>query len=79
MQVDLSSLKSVETFAREVLKDFPQIHALINNAGVSVPIARNEKTEDGFEINFGVNHLSHFMLTNLLLECLKASAPSRSV
>lgn len=77
MEVDLSSLKSVKKFAEEILKDFPKIHALINNAGVSVPVANNEKTKDGFEIHFGVNHLSHFLLTNLLLDRLKESAPSR--
>lgn len=77
MELDLSSLKSVEVFAEEIMRDFPQIHVLINNAGVSVPVANNEKTQDGFEIHFGVNHLSHFLLTNLLLEKLKESAPSR--
>lgn len=77
MHVDLVSLKSVKSFAEEVLKDFPQIHCLINNAGVFVPEINNEKTLDGFEIHFGVNHLSHFLLTDLLLDRLKQSAPSR--
>ncbi|XP_046675800.1 retinol dehydrogenase 11-like [Homalodisca vitripennis] len=79
MEVDLTSLKSVKLFAEEVLKDFPQIHALINNAGVSIPVTKQQKTQDGFEIHFGVNHLSHFLLTNLLLDRLKKSAPSRVV
>ncbi|CAG2059097.1 unnamed protein product [Timema podura] len=79
MHLDLSSLSSVRQFAEEVLKDFPQIHVLINNAGVYVPVQENRKTKDGFEIHFGVNHLSHFLLTNLLLPRLKESAPSRIV
>lgn len=77
MHLDLASLQSVREFAEEILKDFPEIHVLINNAGVSVPVGKNEKTKDGFEINFGVNHLGHFLLTNLLLERLQESVPSR--
>lgn len=79
MQVDLTSLKSVERFAQEVLRSFPKIHVLINNAGVAVPEKNNQKTEDGFEIHFGVNHLSHFLLTKLLLDRLENSAPSRFI
>ncbi|XP_054284242.1 retinol dehydrogenase 11-like [Macrosteles quadrilineatus] len=79
MKLDLSSLRSVKSFAEEVLKDFPNIHVLINNAGVSVPVTESKKTEDGFEIHFGVNHLGHFLLTDILLEKLKKSSPSRVV
>lgn len=79
MQLDLASLESVYTFAREVLQDFPQIHVLINNAGLSMPDEKQPMTEDGIEMHFGVNHLGHFFLTNLLLERLKISAPSRVV
>lgn len=79
MQLDLASLESVYTFAREVLEDFPQIHVLINNAGLSMPDEKQPMTEDGIEMHFGVNHLGHFFLTNLLLERLKGSAPSRFV
>jgi NAD(P)-dependent dehydrogenase (short-subunit alcohol dehydrogenase family) len=77
MLLDLESLESVRRFAKEVLKDFPKINVLINNAGLSVPVSQSRKTKDGYEINFGVNHLGHFLLTNLLLPRLKESAPSR--
>lgn len=79
MLLDLESLESVRMFAKEVLHDFPYINVLINNAGVSIPVSERRKTKDGFEINFGINHLGHFLLTNLLLPRLKESTPSRIV
>ncbi|KZC04060.1 PREDICTED: retinol dehydrogenase 11-like [Dufourea novaeangliae] len=79
MQLNLASLTSIKEFAMEVMKNFTQIHVLINNAGVYVPVKKHALTEDGFEVHFGVNHLGHFLLTNLLLEHLKQSAPSRIV
>ncbi|CAB0004516.1 unnamed protein product [Nesidiocoris tenuis] len=79
MELNLASIASVHKFASEVQKDFPQIDVLINNAGVSVPPSRGKMTTDGFEINFGVNHLGHFCLTNLLLDRLKATPSSRIV
>ncbi|KAG8013434.1 Retinol dehydrogenase 14 [Nibea albiflora] len=76
-QLDLSSLTSVRTFCRDVIKEEPRLDVLVNNAGVyQCPYT---KTEDGFEMQFGVNHLGHFLLTHLLLDLLKQSAPSRIV
>ena len=76
-ELDLSSLSSVRSFCLEMLQEEPRLDVLINNAGVfQCPYM---KTEDGFEMQFGVNHLGHFLLTNLLLGLLKSSAPSRIV
>lgn len=75
MELDLASLASVKRFAEAFISKYDRLDGLVNNAGV---MARPEgKTEDGFETQFGVNHLGHFLLTELLLETLKASAPSR--
>ncbi|KAK0098539.1 hypothetical protein PV326_006999 [Microctonus aethiopoides] len=79
MELDLASLASIRKFAHNVLNDFPEIHVLVNNAGIYVPLNHRASTKDGFEIHFGVNHLGHFLLTNLLLDRLKLSAPSRIV
>ncbi|XP_015171460.1 PREDICTED: retinol dehydrogenase 11-like [Polistes dominula] len=79
MELDLASFSSIREFAAEILKNFPKIHVLINNAGVYRPLRDRAFTEDGFEIHFGVNYLGHFLLTNLLIERLKESAPSRVV
>ncbi|KAJ8269863.1 hypothetical protein GJAV_G00107660 [Gymnothorax javanicus] len=75
--LDLASLKSVRSFCEQILQEEPRIDVLINNAGVfRCPYT---KTQEGFETQFGVNHLGHFLLTNLLLDLLKKSAPSRIV
>ncbi|CAL8101832.1 unnamed protein product [Orchesella dallaii] len=79
MELDLSSLQSVRTFCKEFKSKYDRLDILINNAGVMVPPEKTKRTADGFEMHFGVNHLGHFLLTNLLLEPLKASAPSRIV
>ena len=77
IELDLDSLDSVREFARRVLEKHSRIDGLVNNAGVMhCPEGR---TKDGFETQFGVNHLAHFLLTELLLDTLKASAPSRIV
>lgn len=78
MQLDLASFDSIRSFVEVVKNGFTKIDILINNAGVYLPISMNEQTKDGFELHFGVNHLGHFLLTNLLLDLLKNAAPSRS-
>ncbi|KAM3861294.1 retinol dehydrogenase 14b [Diretmus argenteus] len=75
--LDLASLRSVRDFCEEISKEESKIDVLINNAGVyQCPYT---KTEDGFEMQLGVNHLGHFLLTHLLLDLLKSSGPSRIV
>jgi NAD(P)-dependent dehydrogenase (short-subunit alcohol dehydrogenase family) len=74
---DLSSLESIRAAAAEIRSRYPVIHVLVNNAGI-IP-QRREVTVDGLEMQFAVNHLAYFLLTNLLLPQLKAGAPSRIV
>ncbi|XP_067427950.1 retinol dehydrogenase 14b [Thunnus thynnus] len=75
--LDLASLRSVRKFCEEIKEEESKIDVLINNAGIyQCPYT---KTEDGFEMQLGVNHLGHFLLTHLLLDLLKTSAPSRIV
>ncbi|KAM9777451.1 retinol dehydrogenase 12-like [Neosynchiropus ocellatus] len=75
MHLDLASLRSVRSFAENFLRSEPRLDLLVNNAG----LIKGGRTEDGFGMIFGVNHLGHFLLTRLLLERLKASQPSRVV
>jgi NAD(P)-dependent dehydrogenase (short-subunit alcohol dehydrogenase family) len=76
-QLDLADLSSVRNFADEFLAEYKQLNILINNAGVmAIPY---RKTKDGFEMQFGTNHLGHFALTGLLFELLKNTPNSRVV
>lgn len=68
--IDLASLASVETFADGLTSEGRPVDVLINNAGVMTPPARQE-TNDGFELQFGANHLGHFALTGRLLPLLR--------
>ena len=74
---DLASLDSVRALAKEFLEKHESLHVLVNNAGVAM--VRRSETVDGFETTFQVDYLSHFLLTNLLLDQLKRSTPSRIV
>ncbi|XP_055951030.1 retinol dehydrogenase 11-like isoform X1 [Argiope bruennichi] len=76
-RLDLASFASIKSFAQDVLENEPYIHILINNAGVAA--CPKSLTEDGYEMQFGVNHLGHFLLTHLLLDRIKASVPARII
>lgn len=75
--LDLASLASVRTFAQRVLTGHEEIDLLINNAGVMA--APYSRTVDGFELQFGTNHLGHFALTGLLLPAFKQRVGTRVV
>ena len=77
MEIDLSKLKSVRSFANAFLKKYDALHLLINNAGVMIP--PYQKTEDGFELQMGANYFGHFLLTGLLLEKIMQTPESRIV
>ena len=77
MTADLSSQDSVRELAHDFRGRYKKLHVLINNAGIFLP--RRFPTVDGLETTFATNHLGHFLLTNLLLDVLKASAPSRVI
>lgn len=77
LQMDLASMDSIREFSRRFHSVENNLHILINNAGIMA--CPKALTKDGFEMQLGTNHLGHFLLTNLLLDLLKASAPSRVV
>lgn len=77
MGLNLADLNSVREFAQNYRSRFDTLDILINNAGVMVP--PYQKTKDGFELQFGTNHLGHFALTGLLLPLLKKTPNSRVV
>jgi NAD(P)-dependent dehydrogenase (short-subunit alcohol dehydrogenase family) len=76
MQLDLSDFASIHKFSEEFHNKYKQLDVLINNAGVMFPVKR-ELTKQKFEVQFGTNHLGHFLLTGLLLDILKSTPNSR--
>lgn len=74
---DLSSLAEIRKLADQFRQRYSRLDVLINNAGAFY--ASRQESVDGFELTFALNHLSYFLLTNLLLDMLKASAPARIV
>ncbi|MFZ4816813.1 MAG: SDR family oxidoreductase [Phototrophicaceae bacterium] len=74
---DLSVQQSIRDMAATFKSKYDRLDVLVNNAGVAV--GKRELSADGYEMTFAVNHLAYFLLTNLLLDMLKASAPSRIV
>ena len=77
LMVDFASVRSIRELATEFGAKYQRLDVLVNNAGAYN--ARRSVTADGYEMTFGVNHLGYFLLTDLLLDLLKASAPSRIV
>ena len=77
MKIDLSDLSSIKDFADEINQKFEKLDLLINNAGVMIP--PYSKTKDGFELQFGTNHLGHFALTLQLLNLIERTPNSRIV
>ena len=77
IELDLASLASVERFADSFRASHDRLDLLINNAGVMIPPLGH--TEDGFELQFGCNHLGHFALTGRLLDILDSTSDSRVV
>lgn len=68
-ELDLASFDSIEKFAHEIRTKHPKFDCLINNAGMATQ--QNEATKDNFEIHFGVNHLGHYLLVDLLKDVIK--------
>jgi len=77
MELDLARLESVRHFADGFMNAYSRLDLLINNAGVMVP--PYSKTADGFELQFGTNHLGHFTLTGLLIDLIMKTPGSRVV
>jgi len=75
MELDLNSLTSVRSFAKSFCNKYQQLNFLIENAGIMIPPFT--KTIDGFESQLGVNYLSHFLLTNLLMPVLNKTTSAR--
>ncbi|XP_048376480.1 retinol dehydrogenase 11 isoform X2 [Stegostoma tigrinum] len=76
-KLDLADTKSIREFAKQINEEYQHLNILINNAGVMM--CPYSKTVDGFELQLGVNHLGHFLLTFLLIDLVKQSTPSRII
>jgi len=74
---DLSSQSAIRQLTADFNARFPNLHVLVNNAGVATRV--RTLSPDGIEMTFAVNHLAYFLITNLLLDRLKTSAPSRII
>ncbi len=77
MLADLSSQQEVRKLADEFKAKYQQLHVLVNNAGAV--FSKRQTTVDGLEMTFALDHLAYFLLTNLLLDTIEASAPARII
>ncbi|MBI4460641.1 MAG: SDR family oxidoreductase [Acidobacteria bacterium] len=77
MVADFASLEEVRRLAQQFRSHYDRLHVLVNNAGIWA--TQREASKEGLELTFAVNHLAPFLLTNLLLDVLQASAPARIV
>jgi NAD(P)-dependent dehydrogenase (short-subunit alcohol dehydrogenase family) len=76
---DLASFEQVREFGETILRDYDRLDVLVNNAGLGRAPDERMLSQDGLELRFQVNHLSHFLLTRMFLPRLRANAPSRIV
>jgi len=81
MQADFGALANARALAAEVMANHDELHLLVNNAGIGPGFNNGERavSEDGNEMIFQVNHLAHYVLTDLLLPLIKDSAPARII
>ena len=77
MWADLSSQKAIRQLAQQFRSHYQRLDVLVNNAGAIFP--RRQETIDGIEMTFALNHLGYFLLTNLLLDTIRASVPARII
>ncbi len=77
LELDLNSLAKTRQSAEEFSRRNIPLHLLINNAGIMIPMER--RTEDDFEAHLGINHLAHFLFTNLVMDSLQAAEAARVV
>lgn len=77
MWTDLSAQKEIRQLVQQFRNCYQRLDVLVNNAGAIFP--RRQETVDGIEMTFALNHLGYFLLTNLLLDTIKASAPARII
>jgi NAD(P)-dependent dehydrogenase (short-subunit alcohol dehydrogenase family) len=77
LTADLSVMAEVQGLADQFMAKYQKLHVLVNNAGAIFP--KRQVTPEGFEATFALNHLSYFVLTNLLFDTLKASAPAHII
>ncbi len=79
MKLDLADLQSVRTFSEEFQKKYDRLDGLVCNAGLVSMDGGIKRTSGGLELTMGVNYFGHFLLTELLLDLLKKSAPSKLI